>query len=297
MSEGQMTELLDAVDPTPGPASIVPAAAPAPGVRPAGGPKSVNVRYVYAIGRIEPRFPSLGLEKEFAQATGRADTAGLTDRETAHAVLSDPANRYLARQLCWVFSIEGQESYLLLPRDATDLDMVIEAIRPAPVSGDIDVIIGAAAGLAPADMCNGLIVPMLAFDQVYSFDTESFIAAIPRPEALAENDFQAAARELFARIQQLADNAGATDEHRAVNYLAMRYPAIYAHATEQFARSLSLTGVEVTPSRLSGVRTLVNVVFTYTHRTTGVTEKHAARVDVTEQFPFLASPLAPYYDR
>ncbi|SDJ27280.1 hypothetical protein SAMN05192558_11430 [Actinokineospora alba] len=292
-----MTELLDAVDPTPGPASIVPAAAPAPGVRPAGGPKSVNVRYVYAIGRIEPRFPSLGLEKEFAQATGRADTAGLTDRETAHAVLSDPANRYLARQLCWVFSIEGQESYLLLPRDATDLDMVIEAIRPAPVSGDIDVIIGAAAGLAPADMCNGLIVPMLAFDQVYSFDTESFIAAIPRPEALAENDFQAAARELFARIQQLADNAGATDEHRAVNYLAMRYPAIYAHATEQFARSLSLTGVEVTPSRLSGVRTLVNVVFTYTHRTTGVTEKHAARVDVTEQFPFLASPLAPYYDR
>ncbi|MBC6448038.1 cyanobactin maturation protease PatG family protein [Actinokineospora xionganensis] len=289
-----MTELLD---PTPGPASVVPAAVPAPGVRAAGGPTSVNVRYVYAIGRIEPRFPSLGLEKEFAQATGRADTAGLTDRETVHAVLSDPANRYLARQLCWVFSIEGQECYLLLPRDANDLDMVIEAIRPAPVSGDIDVIIGAAAGLAPADMCNGLIVPMLAFDQVYSFDTESFIAAIPRPQALAENDFQAAARELFARIQQLADNAGATDEHRAVNYLAMRYPAIYAHATEQFARSLSLTGVEVTPSRLSGVRTLVNVVFTYTHRTTAVTEKHAARVDVTEQFPFLASPLAPYYDR
>jgi hypothetical protein len=27
---------------------------------------------------------------------------------------------------------------------------------------------------------------------------------------------------------QLTDNAGATDEHRALNYLAMRYPAIYA---------------------------------------------------------------------
>jgi hypothetical protein len=45
-----------------------------------------------AIGRIEPRFPSLGLEKEFAQAAGRAETAGLTDRETVHAVLSDPGN-------------------------------------------------------------------------------------------------------------------------------------------------------------------------------------------------------------
>ena len=53
--------------------------------------------YVYALGRIEPRFPSLAVEKEFAQATGRADTAGLTDRQALHAVLSERQNRYLAR--------------------------------------------------------------------------------------------------------------------------------------------------------------------------------------------------------
>ena len=41
--------------------------------------------YVYAIGRIEPRFPRLSAEKEFAQATGRAETAGLTDRQALHA--------------------------------------------------------------------------------------------------------------------------------------------------------------------------------------------------------------------
>jgi hypothetical protein len=28
--------------------------------------------YVYALGRVTPRFPSLAVEKEFAQATGRA---------------------------------------------------------------------------------------------------------------------------------------------------------------------------------------------------------------------------------
>ena len=44
--------------------------------------------YVYALGRVEPRFPSLAVEKEFAQATGRAETAGLTDRQALHAVLS-----------------------------------------------------------------------------------------------------------------------------------------------------------------------------------------------------------------
>ena len=37
---------------------------------------------------------------------------------------------------------------------------------------------------------------------------------------------------------QMTDNAGATDEHRALNYLAMRYPAIYAKAAEQFAAQL-----------------------------------------------------------
>ena len=36
-------------------------------------------------------------------------------------------------------------------------------------------------------------------------------------------------------------DAGATDEHRALNYLAVRYPAIYARAAEAFAGNLGLT--------------------------------------------------------
>src|SRR5262245_15043282 len=35
---------------------------------------------VYAIGRIEPRFPKVSVEKEFAQAFGRDKAAGLTVR-------------------------------------------------------------------------------------------------------------------------------------------------------------------------------------------------------------------------
>jgi hypothetical protein len=45
------------------------------------GPDVVTLFYVYAIGRIEARFPRLSVEKEFAQVTGRADTAGLSDRQ------------------------------------------------------------------------------------------------------------------------------------------------------------------------------------------------------------------------
>ena len=164
------------------PAEPAEPAAPAPPVRAAAAP---GARHVYAIGRIEARFPSLGVEKEFAQAAGRAQTAGLTDRETVHAVLQDPANRYLARKLCWVLTIEGQDTYLLLARDRADADMLTGAIRPDPRAGDVDVVIGSIAGLATPDMCNGLIVPVVAFDQIYSFDTDGFLAAIPRPDGIA----------------------------------------------------------------------------------------------------------------
>jgi len=51
--------------------------------------------FVYVLGTVEPRFPSLGVEKEFAQATGRAATNGLTDRAALKVVLSDRQNRYL----------------------------------------------------------------------------------------------------------------------------------------------------------------------------------------------------------
>ncbi|MDX6706625.1 MAG: hypothetical protein QOI48_2471 [Solirubrobacteraceae bacterium] len=99
------------------------------------------------------------------------------------------------------------------------------------------------------------------------------------------------------RILQLADNAGATDEHRALNYLAVRYPALYANAAERYADNATLTSVEVRPSRLSGVRNIVNAILSYTHRQTDVTDKQFVRVDVTEEYPFLVSKLMPYYDR
>ncbi|MGH6821043.1 MAG: hypothetical protein ACREDU_09310, partial [Methylocella sp.] len=208
--------------------------------------------YVYAIGRVEARFPNLAAEKEFAQATGRTDdTAGKTDQQTFHAVLCKRENRYLVRQLCWVLSIQGLETYLLAPRDPADIDLLVEAIRPAPKPNDIDVVIGLRGPIAPPEMCNGLMVPIVAFDQIYSFDRDALIKCIPKPEKTTAALFGPAAEELFNRIMLITDNAGATDEHRALNYLAMRYPAIYAKAAEEFGRDFSLTGVEVRSSPLS----------------------------------------------
>jgi hypothetical protein len=258
-------------------------------------------RYVYAIGTVEPRFPTLAAENEFAQTTGRAEgTAGLTDREATHRVLSDRANRYLVRQLCFVMTIQGLETYILQPRDPADFELLVEAVRPAPRPTDVDVVVGLRGPIAPPEMCNGLTVPVVAFDQLYSFDVDSHIQGIPRPEDIPEDQeerFRSAAEELYYRIVQVADNAGATDEHRALNYLTVRYDRIYAKTAEKYERNASLSRVEVRPSRLSNTRRIVDVIFTYTDRETAVDEKHFVRVDVTEEFPFLVTPMSPYYER
>lgn len=151
--------------------------------------------------------------------------------------------------------------------------------------------------IAPPELCNGLMLPIVVFDQIYSFDRSALIQNIPRPEIIASEQFISAAEELFDRIMQLADNAGATDEHRALNYLVVRYPAIYAMAAEAYGRSCSLTAVEVRPSRLNSTRKIVDVIFAFTNRSTDVTEKYFVRVDVTEEFPFLVTKMSPYYDR
>jgi cyclic patellamide precursor peptide PatG len=278
-------------------ASLAPqqlAAAPYPTCGPV--PASQARSYVYALGRIEPRFPSPAVEKEFAQVTGRTHTKGKTDREAMHAVLSAHENRYLARQLCWVLSIGGLETYILVPRDPVDFDLLIEAIRPAPSPTDMDVVIGVRGPIASPEMCAGLMIPIVAFDQIYSFDRDALMKSLPKPKTAAEK-FTKAAEEVLDRIMQMADNAGATDEHRALNYCAVRYPAIYAKTAEAYEKNSSLSAVEVRSSPLSGIRKVLDVIFSYTNRSTDVTEKYFVRVDVTEEFPFLATKMSPYYDR
>ncbi len=263
----------------------------------ANGGTAASPSWVYAIGNIEPRFPSISVEKEFAQATGREKTAGQNDRQAFHTVLSKPENRYLVRQLCFVMTIEGLETYLLRPREAADFSLLVEAIRPNPSPLDLDVVIGIKGPIAPPEMCNGLMVPIVVFDQIYSFDRDTLIKSISPPPKTSAKEFVPAAGELFDRIMQMTDNAGGMDEHRALNYLAVRYPAIYAKAAEYFAQNYSLTAAGVQGSALSGARKVLEVIFSYTNRSTDVVDKCFVRVDVTDEFPFLVTKLSPYYDR
>jgi PatG C-terminal len=267
---------------------------PSPG---AEVPISPRQAYVYAIGRVEPRFPSLAVEKEVAQVVGRSDSAGLTDREALQGAIADPANRYLARQLCWILLISNLETYVLAAQDPTDVDRLVGTLTPDPDADEVAVVVGRRGPIAPPEVCGGLALPIVVFDQLWSFPRSSLLEAIPRPEdAKDKKGFERIAAELFDRVMHVADNAGALDEHRALNYLAVRYPAIYARTAEAYTSNASLTSVDVRPSRLVGLRNIVEVIFSYTDRQTDVTDRFFCRVDVTEEFPFLVTKLSPFYE-
>jgi hypothetical protein len=42
-------------------------------------------------------------------------------------------------------------------------------------------VIGTRGPIASPEMCNGLMVPIVVFDKIYSFDRDTLIKAIPRP--------------------------------------------------------------------------------------------------------------------
>ncbi len=235
-----------------------------------------------------------------AQAAGRAGAAG-TDVAVLKAALQ--ANRYLARQICWVLRISGMETYLLRPRDPADFSLLIEAVRDDPASTDMDVVIG---WLAPGtSTCGMLTLPVVMFDQIYSFGRQALLDAIPRPgadegkklSAKDEDAFNRTANEVLDRVTLMTDNAGATDVDRALNFLSVRYDELYARTADAHNSNRRLSDIRVEPAPVSSTRKMLDVIFTYADRATDVPDRYFVRVDVEEEFPFLVSRLAPYYSR
>ena len=122
----------------------------------------------------------------------------------------------LRGSVCRVLSISGVETYLVVPRQPTDLDMLVAAVQPAVGAEKLDVLIGTKGQVAPPEMCNGLSLPIVIFDQLYSFDRKSLLSSIPVPNDVKPEEFSASAAVLD-QILSATDNAGSADEHRALN--------------------------------------------------------------------------------
>ena len=256
-------------------------------------------QYVYAIGQIEPRFPSISVEREFQLIASHTETKGRSDSQVFRDVVSTPENRYLSRKLCWVFLVSGLETFILVPRQLQDLQLLLSTLSNEPSSEKDAVLIGTKLGLAPEGMCGCLRLPMVVIGHMYSFLRKDFLNAIgtgaaSKPDNSAEPS--TLVEEILERVLQSTDNAGLSAGDRALNFLAIRYPALYQTVATRFNSNFSLAEISTKKSQLGSPREIVDVIFTFRHRQTGFFERVSTRVDVTEEFPFVVTPVTPYIE-
>jgi hypothetical protein len=278
--------------------------------------------YVYAIGTVTARFPSLNIEKEFMQAWGKAPTAALTITDAdKFAVLSQGQNLYLAREMCWVFQSQDIDIYILRPRSYVELTDLVMCLAPTQDTS-YSLIVGTLGPLAPPSVCNGVQLPIVTCDQVFSFTRTAFINSIVAAvgsqsragngsTASAEASGQTgagtpavtgtdaatnAATNAFRVMTLLADNTGQTDEHRAINYLTFKSSMLYATEIEMEAAGFTLNSVAAQPDPLSGTRAIQDVILLYANTSTTQTQRYFTRVDVTGEYPFLINDIARFYD-
>lgn len=250
--------------------------------------------YIYAIGNVEPRYPNASVEREFQHVLGTTKTSGKTDQQAKHLVLSERSNRYLTREMCWVLVVNGIETYALRPRYPEDFDLLMQAFRPSPSETDMNIVIGSKGPIAPPDMCDGKPLPIVIFDQIYSDSKEELKKIIPRPENIAAKTFDDTANDILYRILSMVDNVGATDRDRALNFLAVRSPEIYAYTADMYGKEFSFRNIEVRPSPIPvmGQRE-VDVICIYAHRSKPIEEKCLLRVNVGK-YPYITKFVYPY---
>jgi hypothetical protein len=153
---------------------VVPAACPVCGM-------SQPQRYVYGMGTVTPRFPNRSLEKAFLELIpDKVSDIEPTDRERLYQVLKEPQNHYIAREMCWVFTVESVDTFLIEPRSDTELAGLIDALQ-APVRiplVDVDVVIGVRGPMARPSQCQGLQLPQVRMAHFYYFNVNDFLARV-----------------------------------------------------------------------------------------------------------------------
>jgi hypothetical protein len=131
---------------------------------------------ILAVGRLRASFPSLGHQREYADAAQIDPDATVTSSDLAD-VLSLEENRYLARQVCWIFTVLGVDVCQVVPRFNADLDEMMDTLA-AEDDGTVQVLVGEPAPGRPAPGCWDIDLPAVASVQLHSFAMDEFAEAM-----------------------------------------------------------------------------------------------------------------------
>ncbi len=276
-------------------------------------------RFIYVLGTVDIRFPDQSISAELqtvAETMNIVQEADEDLRTWCYRVLRLPEARYVARQVGWILTVERQPAYYLALRDLEDLDDLVSCLGE-PKDDDLCLFVGSSS-LIPVETCPGVTAPVLAVDQLCAFKQGALAAwcelsseTPPTLRKRAPGQKKSGSDEqnpqdpiepdperlkLFKMLVQSADNFGDTDAWRALNFLAVRYKHIYEKYAEK-THDYDLISVKVMTSRLEREKRIVDPVFAFQHKQTGVVKKFFVRVDVSHLFPMIANEIAEYFDR
>ena len=253
-------------------------------------------QFVYALGRITVRFPTLSLEKEFQQRERALTVRGevsppILAALRTHQVLA--ANPHLARRVCYVLNVGSLPAYVLMPTGTDVVASLLDGLMRCAQPDGWCLVIGRRMGSASPGTCGGLLAPVVSCDQVYSFSLTAWsreLIALAEPILKARQiqieGFEDLARDFFEKIALSIENVGGSDTHRALNYLLVQNPGLFLAAAMR--TNSVLDKIETRPIQGTESRTLIAVILTFIDRGTAVPERLFCRVDVTEEWPFLA---------
>jgi hypothetical protein len=256
---------------------------------------SVPEDFVYAIGRLETRFPTVGIEREFQQCEARLPQSKASAPAGARLREVLEANPHLSGRMCYLLMVGGVPAYIVAPTGAYLRESLFEAVERARAADEWCVLIGRRGSIATPTTCAGVLAPIVACDQLSPFSLDELqesllhrLAEALKARKIGRDAFTTVSRDLFSQVAASIENLGATDSDRALNYVLMQHPGFFLAAAER-SDTHRLDRIEARRSEGLGSRRVVAVIVTFVDRTTGIPDRLFSRVDVTEEWPFLAA--------
>lgn len=255
-----------------------------------GSMRSPVEQFVFALGKLEVRMPTIGLEREYRRCAKSEEGKSSTRGERMRATLE--ANHHLASHICYLLSIGGTPAFSLVPVIQSAREALLGALSHLDSANHWIVAIGKLGPTCRPGDCGGMLVPFVFCDQVFCFSIDEWIEGLQKAVAHGAKQREktmlaSAARDLFNQSVTSLQNTGVTDAHRALNFLLMRHAGVFQAVAERRGTAM-LDRVEARISEGLGARRQVLVILTFVNIASGVSERLFCRVDVTEEWPFLA---------
>ena len=253
---------------------------------------TVNIpSYIYALGRIQAQFPSSSVENLYKEVIFQKFGPD-AENKSLFEVLSMPEHLFLAKQICWVLTIDGQDCYVLNAKTPALLNAFIKALQPTS-NQQFEYVIAHLGSYAADNQCAGRTMPIANVHQIQSFTLDDYCQVLSQQTDVELSKI----KPLFNSMLKFCRNAGDIPEQRALNYLSLKCTALYKTFTAPMLAK-NKEGIEfeqieaITCTRNNNSeRKVITLIFSYLNPESERVEKQHINIDVTELYPFSCSEL------